>query len=329
MTNIIVSLSLDELKKYIDVKSRFHNKEVYYKCLYRITDGFNGDSYEYAKNYIDCLISFGKSTNKDILVLQEILDKGLDNNYDYYPSINYMETADLDDISVVLDECKCLKMKDKKKCYEILKPIYEKYRDFSFDVDVLDVLDNYESIGYLTEETRLSDLASLNELYEKEIEPYYRLIINSNNSRNKNDFIKTSGIDRNQKCEHFPKIKDFDEEKALKLCRLLKGKFFSDDVEDNVFLYMFGYKGDVTAETIHKIYWIVKNKKTKQPSKISLLDFLRQLGYNIEEIRQNINSVFDVGGNKKFGAQNYTEFRKGQNSEYHDELSKIITKSKK
>lgn len=126
-----------------------------------------------------------------------------------------------------------------------------------------------------------------------------------------------------------PKILDTNEAMILRTYLIEKG-YISNQTDENSFLYWFGCLN--THSNPNPIKWIKKNSRTRLPSKKSLLDLLILVGYNENQIKQNINNVFVVDGGKKFKAQDYTKYQNWSSdviSEYHIEIENIINKSKK
>ena len=106
--------------------------------------------------------------------------------------------------------------------------------------------------------------------------------------------------------------------------------YISNQTDENSFLYWFGCLN--THSNPNPIKWIKKNSRTRLPSKKSLLDLLILVGYNENQIKQNINNAFIIDGGKKFKAQDYTKYQNWSSdviSEYHIEIENIINKSKK
>lgn len=98
--------------------------------------------------------------------------------------------------------------------------------------------------------------------------------------------------------------------------------------EENTFLFRMGY--NVEVRSIDKIKWIKKNKKSNLPNKMALLDYLTLIGINESEIKNNINTVFEIpnGGTFKSNNYSYVNGHLTTKSEYHDSLDKIVRKSK-
>lgn len=120
---------------------------------------------------------------------------------------------------------------------------------------------------------------------------------------------------------HFNKT----EEELMRIFHeLVKDGFIKSDYDINKWLYVCGCDVDVSFSPI---IWIAKNKRTNQPSKKSLLDFLLLMGANEKEIRLCINDCFKVDGGRTFIAQDYTNYKDWNTdikSEYHSELEKIV-----
>ena len=126
-----------------------------------------------------------------------------------------------------------------------------------------------------------------------------------------------------------PKILDTNEAMILRTYLIEKG-YISNQTDENSFLYWFGCLN--TYSNPNPIKWIKKNSRTRLPSKKSLLDLLILVGYNENQIKQNINNAFIIDGGKKFKAQDYTKYQNWSSdviSEYHIEIENIINKSKK
>lgn len=132
-----------------------------------------------------------------------------------------------------------------------------------------------------------------------------------------------------QKGLSLPKELNTDEAKALRLY-LIEKSYISDQTDESIFLYWFGCLN--THNNPQPIIWIKKNSKTGSPSKKSLLDLLVLVGYNENQIKQNINNAFIIDGGKKFKAQDYTKYKDWSRdviSEYHIEIENIVNNSKK
>lgn len=107
---------------------------------------------------------------------------------------------------------------------------------------------------------------------------------------------------------------------------LLKEGFIA--CEENSFLFRMGY--NVEDINLDKIKWIKENKKSNQPNKTSLLDYLTLIGIKESEMKNKINTIFEIPNGGKFKANNYS-YVNGHlftKSEYHDSLDKIESKSK-
>lgn len=109
--------------------------------------------------------------------------------------------------------------------------------------------------------------------------------------------------------------------------KLLSDEGFVDCEEDS-FLFRMGY--DVEEVKLDKIKWIKKNSKNAQANKISLLDYLILVGIREVEIKQKINTIFITPNGGPFKPNNYS-YKDGQldsNNQYHNDLVKIVNKSK-
>lgn len=109
--------------------------------------------------------------------------------------------------------------------------------------------------------------------------------------------------------------------KALKECGFI-------DCEEKVFLFRMGF--NVENNNIEKIKWTAINKKSFQPNKKSLIDYLTLIGITEKIIKNKVNFIFEIPGGKEFKPNNF-EYENGvfkSKSEYHNELVKIVTESK-
>jgi hypothetical protein len=100
------------------------------------------------------------------------------------------------------------------------------------------------------------------------------------------------------------------------------------DCTEKTFLYRMGFNFE--DENLNKINWIAKNKKSVEPNKRSLIDYLTIIGVNENEIKEKINSIFNIPNGSEFRPNNY-DYAKGvliSKSEYNDELVKIVNISK-
>lgn len=120
---------------------------------------------------------------------------------------------------------------------------------------------------------------------------------------------------------------EIDIESMRKQYSLLRTEGFIECEEDS-FLFRMGY--DVEEVKLDKIKWIKKNSKSAQANKKSLLDYLILVGIREVEIKQKINTIFITPNGGPFKPNNYS-YKDGQldsNSQYHNDLVKIVTKSK-
>jgi len=110
---------------------------------------------------------------------------------------------------------------------------------------------------------------------------------------------------------------------------LKQGGFIASDSVLSDWLCIF--KGGTRKADSARIKWICKNKKTRQPSKKSLLDLLVTMGFKEKDIRANINDCFEVQNAARYTSKDYTNYRnwnKDVCSEYHKQLSGIVKNSK-
>lgn len=113
------------------------------------------------------------------------------------------------------------------------------------------------------------------------------------------------------------------EEMARIFQELVKDDFINSDCDINDWLCVCGCDVDVPFTPL---VWMAKNKRSRQPSKKSLLDFLLLMGAGEKEIRSCINGCFKIDGGKAFRPQdlNYRNWNTDIKSEYHSELEKIV-----
>jgi len=112
---------------------------------------------------------------------------------------------------------------------------------------------------------------------------------------------------------------------------LIESDFIEAITPLNNFLFYFGLNDK--PDTNKPLKWTKTNKTTQDinPNKRSLLDFLTQLGITETEIKLKIKNCFVFSNDSGFNRNNY-KYEKGKlitKSDYHSELSEIITKSKK
>jgi hypothetical protein len=98
--------------------------------------------------------------------------------------------------------------------------------------------------------------------------------------------------------------------------------------EENSFLFRLGY--DVENITLDKIKWTSKNKKSNNPNKLSLLDYLNIIGISEKDIKDKVNQIFEIPNGVPFAPNNYKYINGTLNtiSEYHDQLVEIVNISK-
>lgn len=177
--------------------------------------------------------------------------------------------------------------------------------------------------GYLTNAPTLSEI----EECERERETLYITIKEKLNGEYSKYYSNVHF--QEQQIIGLPKILDTNEAMILRTYLIEKG-YISNQTDENSFLYWFGCLN--THSNPNPIKWIKKNSRTRLPSKKSLLDLLILVGYNENQIKQNINNAFIIDGGKKFKAQDYTKYQNWSSdviSEYHIEIENIINKSKK
>lgn len=107
---------------------------------------------------------------------------------------------------------------------------------------------------------------------------------------------------------------------------LHKQKFI--ECTEKTFLFRMGF--DIEVGNLDKINWITKNKKSDEPNKRSLIDYLTLIGVNENEIKEKINFIFNIPNGSEFRSNNF-DYAKGvlnSKSEYNDELVKIVNISK-
>jgi hypothetical protein len=144
--------------------------------------------------------------------------------------------------------------------------------------------------------------------------------------------IDITNNDPKEQPRHF--ARSFSETEQKKLFAGLKdGGFLPKTADFNHFCHVFGQTPIPDDETPFKpIQWIKTIGTTKgiTPNKTSLLDFLTLLEIPEIEIKGKINQFFTVPKGKKFKSNNYN-YSHGKlktQSEYHDELAKIVSDSK-
>lgn len=109
--------------------------------------------------------------------------------------------------------------------------------------------------------------------------------------------------------------------------KLREHGYIEYDSIDNV-LYIFGHGNQGSPF----VKWTAKNERTREPSKISLLDLLVLMGYSKNEIRAKINGTFQVYNKEKvspYRSANYPNaYDWPPNSEYHTTLQHIVEEAK-
>lgn len=124
---------------------------------------------------------------------------------------------------------------------------------------------------------------------------------------------------------HFDSDKTDEELKRI-FDGLKQGGLIDDKSQLSDWLYIC--KGTEGEASRNKIKWTAKNTRTRMPSKKSLLDLLVTMGFKEKDIKANINECFNVdGATKKYTSQdynNYKDWSKDIQSEYHEQLKGII-----
>ena len=142
----------------------------------------------------------------------------------------------------------------------------------------------------------------------------------------------------NNKPQHFTRSFTNEEQQNL-FNGLIKGGFIPKNTNVSHFHFVFGSTAIPDNEIPFKpLEWIKTNSTTKgvTPNKKSLLDLLVLLEIPEIEIKNKklINTLFKIPKGAKFKANNYTDITdhngnlKRFESEYHNELVSIVSKSK-
>lgn len=187
-----------ELMNYLYCNPFISDEELY-KCVYRLTDRFCELDIAILTSEIDewALDSMHEPYVKFHLV-QDVCNRvkaliSAGDNGTYRPLLTILTEKDMNDLRVVYDCCSILiegeytfgesgeglnpTIKGKEKGATLLKPIYEKYKDFSLEVKIEACLPN--SIGKQGYR-RLFYLDKVLELWEKDAEPFIRLFSQTN-----------------------------------------------------------------------------------------------------------------------------------------------------
>ncbi|MDM8253881.1 hypothetical protein [Phocaeicola barnesiae] len=190
-----------ELMNYLYCNPFISDEELY-KCVYRLTDRFCELDIAILTSEIDewALDSMHDPYDKFHLV-QDVCNRvkaliSAGDNGTYRPLLTILTEKDMNDLRVVYDCCSILiegeytfgesgeglnpTIKGKEKGATLLKPIYEKYKDFSLEVKIEACHPN--SIGKQGYR-RLFYLDKVLELWEKDAEPFMRLFGQTNDSK--------------------------------------------------------------------------------------------------------------------------------------------------
>lgn len=219
-----------------------------------------------------------------------------------------------------------------KKTNEYRLIIKELYDDITYLVPEPEITEDIEAAKQLTyvglnefgepaniPSYLIADVEEILRRYHSDVEPILKYL-NVPKDIKLNQKPNNKGNMNQVKTFHFNKPK---EELVRIFQELVKGGFIKSDCDINDWLCVCGRDVDVPFTPL---VWMAKNKKSKQPSKKSLIDFLLLVGASEKEIRSCINCCFKIDGGKAFRPQdlNYRNWNTDIKSEYHSELEKIV-----
>lgn len=130
------------------------------------------------------------------------------------------------------------------------------------------------------------------------------------------------------KNDRFSQLPNYTRAGILYLAEKLRehGYIEYDSIDDVLYIFGHGSQGSPFVK------WTAKNDRTREPSKISLLDLLVLMGYSENEIRAKINGTFQVYNKEKvspYRSANYPNaYDWPPNSEYHTTLQHIVEEAK-
>lgn len=106
---------------------------------------------------------------------------------------------------------------------------------------------------------------------------------------------------------------------------LIEGDYLAQDTDYRCFLHVFG--DGCKPDDFKPLQWIKRNKRTGEPSKKSLLDFLSLIEVSDSEIKdfRLLNALFATGGNP-YARKDYP--KNGFKSEYRADLKRILKDGK-
>lgn len=246
-----IRISGIELMNYLNSEI-FISDEDLYKCVYRLTDRFCELDVSILTNEIDeWLFDFIEYSNSEFNLASMLCNKvktllSAGDNGTYYPPYPKLKEKDMNDLRVAYDVCRELiegeytfgeygegfnsNIKQKERGAALLKPIYEKYKDFKMETEI--AICNQNAIRN-PDYIRFFYLKKILDLWENDAEPFMRLFGQTNDSK-----VETVSL---------PDELDTDEAKKLFSCIQWCKK------DGNLYkwtgsLALFGYFADKTSD---------------------------------------------------------------------------------
>lgn len=196
-----IRISGIELMNYLNSEI-FISDEDLYKCVYRLTDRFCELDVSILTNEIDeWLFNFIEYSNSEFNLASMLCNKvktllSAGDNGTYNPPYTILTGKDMNDLRVAYDYCRVLiegeytfgesgeglnpTITGKEKGAALLKPIYEKYKDFKMEAKIEKCNPNaIRNPNY----PRFLYLENVLELWEKDAEPFMRLFGQTNDSK--------------------------------------------------------------------------------------------------------------------------------------------------
>lgn len=197
--NKVIRISGIELMNYLFNGIFFISDEDLYKCVYRLTDRFReldvailtNEIDEWLFDSIECPSNEFNLASKLCNKVKTLLSAG--DNGTYNPPCTILTEKDMNDLRVAYDVCRELiegeytfgeygegfnpNIKQRKKGADLLKPIYEKYKDFKMEVEIaICDLNANRNPGY----NRFFYLEKILDLWGNDAEPFMRLFGQAN-----------------------------------------------------------------------------------------------------------------------------------------------------
>ena len=196
--NKVIRISGIELMNYLNSEI-FISDEDLYKCVYRLTDRFCELDVSILTNEIDeWLFDFIEYSNSEFNLASMLCNKvktllSAGDNGTYNPPYTILTGKDMNDLRVAYDYCRILiegeytfgesgeglnpTITGKEKGAALLKPIYEKYKDFKMEAKIEKCNPNaIRNPGY----NRFFYLEKILDLWGNDAEPFMRLFGQAN-----------------------------------------------------------------------------------------------------------------------------------------------------